>query len=202
MEHKHPHATPAPTNRPDRPRRDASQTEQRTLSRLRTAVAVIRHRQEALYDRFADRFARAFDAMQDNGREAIESAAESARAQLTAAGAVTAIQGARLKGFLLRDLDRTAAELRAAGTGAARALDPARLEAGALASIARALASSGDRLHEFAHRADLALEYRTGEVTSAGTLTCVDCGGTLRFVKTGTVPPCPRCPGTTYRKGY
>lgn len=181
-------------------RKGRSDAEARTLARIRTAAAIVRHRQEALYDRLADRFRIAFEAGADRGREAMEVAAEKARGQLTAAGALTKVQGERLKKLLLRDLDRTAAELRAAGTSAARHLDPARLEAGALSSIAIVLESAAESLYDFAQSADEALPYRTGEVTSAGRLTCDKCHTALHFRSTGTVPPCPTCSSTSFRK--
>jgi isocitrate dehydrogenase len=194
------HAGEDATRETNRARRKSA--DDRTLARLRTAAAIVRHRQETLYDRLAERFRTAYDEGTERGREAMEAAAEKAREQLTAAGAFSQAQGLRLKGLLLRDLDRTAADVRTAGRTVAEHLDPARLEAGALASIARVLDAAGDRLHEFAHRADQALAYRTGEVTSAGTLTCSRCKTKLTFVKTGTVPPCPSCTGTDFRKGY
>ena len=174
----------------------------RALARIRAAAAIVRHRQETLYDRLADRFRAAFEEGVDRSRESMEIAAEKAREQLTGAGALTRQQGDRLKACLLRDLDRTAAELRAARGSAAEHLNPARLQAGALASLASVLDSVGDTLHEFAHRADEALTYRTGEVTSAGTLTCNKCKTALHFKETGTVPPCPSCSSTEFRKGY
>jgi len=183
-------------------RKGRTDSDARMLSRIRTAAAIVRHRQESLYDRLADRFRIAFEAGDDRSREAMDIAAEKAREQLTAAGALTKAQGERLKAQLIRDLDRTAAELRAAGKRAPEQLSPARLEAGALSSIAIVLESASENLADFAHRADEALEYRTGEVTSAGTLTCDKCKTALHFKSTGTVPPCPTCSSTHFRKGY
>ncbi len=183
-------------------RKGGADPQARTLARIRTAAAIVRHRQESLYDRLAERFRIAFEAGVDRSREAMDVAAEKAREQLTAAGALTKLQGERLKAQLIRDLDRTAAELRAAGASAAEHLNPARLEAGALSSIAIVLESASESLADFAHRADEALEYRTGEVTSAGTLTCDKCRTALHFKSTGTVPPCPTCSSTHFRKGY
>ena len=43
-----------------------------------------------------------------------------------------------------------------------------------------------------------ATEYRTGEITGPGTLTCMDCGEVLYFHEPGHIPPCPKCRGTYY----
>lgn len=124
----------------------------RMLDRIRAAAAIVRIRQEALYDRLAERYHAHLDAGGDRGREAREAAAQMALEQLTASGALSAPLGDRLKAFLLRDHD------------------PA-----------------------VRHR-------RTGEITSAGTLACVQCGATMPFARTATIPPCPRCATTEFSK--
>lgn len=124
----------------------------RMLDRIRAAAAIVRIRQEALYDRLAERFHAHLDAGGDHGREAREAAAEMAREQLTASGVLSPPLGERLKAFLLRDHDPAAR-----------------------------------------HR-------RTGEITSAGTLSCVQCGAAMPFARTATIPPCPRCATTEFAK--
>jgi hypothetical protein len=42
--------------------------------------------------------------------------------------------------------------------------------------------------------------YKTGEITSAGTLICDQCGEILQFFKSGKIPPCPRCHATTFHR--
>lgn len=183
------------------PRGEKRSADEIAMARIRRAAAVVRHRQEEMYDRLAENFARHFEASGTKTPEALEAALDSARAQLTAAGAVTHQQGERLKGFLQRDIERTAQALAGAERNVAQRLDPARLEAGALASIASALAPAGDALRALARDGQRALEQRTGEVTSAGTLACGSCGHTMRLRRTGTVPPCPHCRATRFRKG-
>ncbi len=64
---------------------------------------------------------------------------------------------------------------------------------------------NGERLRQFVrrdllHRADPNVSFRTGDITSPGTLTCAGCGWKVRLVRTTTIPPCPRCIETVYRK--
>ncbi len=64
---------------------------------------------------------------------------------------------------------------------------------------------NGERLRQFVrrdllHRADPGVSFRTGEITTPGTLTCVGCGWMVRFTRTTTIPPCPKCVGSVYRK--
>jgi hypothetical protein len=42
--------------------------------------------------------------------------------------------------------------------------------------------------------------YKAGEITSAGTLICDQCGEILQFYKAGKIPSCPRCHATTFRR--
>lgn len=56
-------------------------------------------------------------------------------------------------------------------------------------------------LAQLAEQAQLAA-WRTGEITGPGTLTCVSCGETLHFHKTGRIPPCPKCKGTTFSRTF
>lgn len=156
----------------------------------------------ARYDRFVELSRELFDKGQDKGREAWEKAMEIARQQLAVAGDFSAEQGEAFKRYLRRDLDQTALEMRQLGAEAQDRLNPARLGAGALSSLAKLLHAAGGAMLAWSEKAETALEFKTGEVTTAGTLTCVACGQKVHLKSTGVVPPCPSCHKTQYRKGY
>jgi isocitrate dehydrogenase len=66
-------------------------------------------------------------------------------------------------------------------------------------------AENADRLRQFLrrdllHRDHPALTFRTGDITTAGSFTCENCGWTLRAMRTTLLPPCPQCSETTFRK--
>ena len=66
-------------------------------------------------------------------------------------------------------------------------------------------AENAERLRQFLrrdllHRDHPALTFRTGDITTAGNLTCESCGWTLRTTRTTLLPPCPQCSETTVRK--
>lgn len=42
--------------------------------------------------------------------------------------------------------------------------------------------------------------WHTGEVTGIGSLQCEKCGEALHFHKTGHIPPCPKCNGTSFHR--
>ena len=50
------------------------------------------------------------------------------------------------------------------------------------------------------HRTDPSITFRTGDITSPGTLTCTSCGWKVRLTRTTMLPPCPQCAETTFRK--
>ena len=156
----------------------------------------------ALYDRFADRVREVFDAGQEKGREAMEKAMETAREQLSAAGEFSAEQGEVFKRFMRRDLEQTARDMRALSQEARERLHPARLGAGALSSTARLLEAAGSALQALSRRAENSLHYTTGDITTAGTLACAECGQEVQLKRTSMIPPCPKCHGTAFRKGY
>ncbi|HEY5718882.1 MAG TPA: zinc ribbon-containing protein [Gammaproteobacteria bacterium] len=55
-------------------------------------------------------------------------------------------------------------------------------------------------LDRLADRARGIQDLHTGEITAAGSVFCVGCGGELQFHRTGRIPPCPKCHGTTFRR--
>ncbi|HXH72693.1 MAG TPA: NADP-dependent isocitrate dehydrogenase [Mariprofundaceae bacterium] len=151
------------------------------------------------YDLLAARFKELFEAGAEKSGEFAREALEKARKQLTAAGIFSEERGKKLKAFLERDVATMAESMRSEAAGR---LNPSRLGVGALASMTSLLQAAGNVLSDIAKRAGKALTCRSGEVTSAGTLTCMNCKHQIHFKKTGRVPPCPKCHGTEFRKGY
>jgi len=151
------------------------------------------------YDELAARFRELFEAGAEKSADFAAVAMEKARQQLTAAGAFSEEQGKNLKAFLERDLSQMATAMR---DEAKEKLNPSRVSAGAMASLSSLLNLAGSALSSVAEKTQQAISCRSGEVTSAGTLTCVACEHELHFKKTGRVPPCPKCHATQFRKSY
>ena len=66
-------------------------------------------------------------------------------------------------------------------------------------------AENGDRLRQYLrrdvlHRDNPTLTFRTGDITSAGTLSCAGCNWTIITTRTTVLPPCPQCSETAFRK--
>jgi isocitrate dehydrogenase len=94
----------------------------------------------------------------------------------------------------------------AAGERTAAALDGALDTAcNTLVAAGEFTADNAERLRQYVkrdllHRDQPMLTFRTGDITTAGDLTCENCGWTLRATRTTLLPPCPQCAETTFRK--
>ncbi len=161
-----------------------------------------REQLEAQYDKYVARFHELLAASQDKGREAMTAAMTTARENLVALEEISAEQGKLFASYLKNDLAQTSKDMAHLGEDAREYLHPARLGAGALAATAEALRLVGHTLIDLSRKADEALVYNAGAVTSAGTLTCLKCGAKKELKKTSVIDPCPVCSGTLYQKGY
>jgi hypothetical protein len=66
-------------------------------------------------------------------------------------------------------------------------------------------AENAERLRQYVrrdllHRTDPSITFRTGDITSPGTLTCAGCGWKVRLTRTTVLPPCPQCTETSFHK--
>jgi len=157
---------------------------------------------ERQYDLLAHKFNELYLAGKERGRASMTVALDKAHEQLTALGEFSAEQGEVLKQYLARDLDQTISDVHHLGDEVKDRLHPARLGAGALSSLATVLELTSNGLHALSDKTRKTLTYKTGEVTSAGTLTCQGCGQKMHLKETGHVPPCSKCNGTLFNKSY
>lgn len=157
---------------------------------------------EQQYDLLASKFNELYLAGKERSRESMSTALAKSQEQLTALGEFTEEHGEELKQYLSRDLDQVISHAQHLGEEAKDRFNPSRLGAGALSSIATVLEFTGNALRSLSDKTKESLTYKTGEMTSAGTLTCQECGQEVHLKQTGHVPPCPKCKGTLYHKGY
>lgn len=162
----------------------------------------LRERLAEQYDKFAAKSHELFEASRDKSQEALNVAIEKTREQMTALGELSTEQAKLFSNYMKRDLDQTAEEMKRLGEQAKERLHPSRVGAGALSSLASLLQLGGNALWQMSKKADQALLYNAGEITSAGTLTCMNCMHQLHFGKTGSIPPCAKCQNTTFKKSY
>lgn len=76
---------------------------------------------------------------------------------------------------------------------------------GSLVATGESTAENGERLRrhlrrDLLHRENPTLTFRTGDITSPGTLTCAGCNWTIITTRTTVLPPCPQCSETAFHK--
>jgi Zn finger protein HypA/HybF involved in hydrogenase expression len=148
-----------------------------------------------LYEKLASRTA---DLLEE-GKKTFDEALKRAKEELAAAGDFSREQADRLGEYVRRDLRQNADKARDA---VKKAVEPQRLAAGVQSAFSRILTSAAETLSELAQRSEKSLEYKTGEITSPGTLTCKGCDAEMHMTKTSRIPPCPKCHKTIFRKSY
>ncbi|MEA3544198.1 MAG: hypothetical protein U9R69_03150 [Thermodesulfobacteriota bacterium] len=138
----------------------------------------------------------------ESGRKNLDEALRRAGDELSTAGDFTREQAEKVSTFVKRDIQHAVdgtAKSRATVKGA---VDPKRIAAGAQSIFSRILSNTAETLSDWAQKSEQNLEFKTGEVTSPGTLTCKNCGEVIHMKNTAKIPPCPKCHRTIYRKSY
>jgi len=153
------------------------------------------HEEVGLYEKLASRTA---DLLEE-GKKTFDEALKRAKDELASAGDFSREQADRLGEYVRRDLKESAGK---ATDAVKKAVEPQRIAAGAQSAFARILTSAAEALTELAERSERSLEYKTGEITSPGTLTCKECNAEMHMTKTTRIPPCPKCHKTVFRKSY
>ncbi len=158
------------------------------------------------YDAFAEKFRELYLSGKGQGKEAMANAMENARTELHSLGELSANLSKSMKAYLSRDLEQAITEAKKFGNTlteeAKEKLQPSRLKAGALSSLGYVLEHTNEALHTLKDKTVDAITYKTGEITTAGSLTCQDCGFKMHLSKTVHIPPCPKCSKTLFHKGY
>ena len=148
-----------------------------------------------LYEKLAARTAE----LLEEGKKSLDEALKKAKEEFAKAGDFHSEQLEKMASYVRRDVLENAGKARDA---VKKAVDPQRVAAGAQSIFARILTSAADALSDLADKTEKTLEFKTGEVTSAGTLTCKGCGAEIHLKGTGRIPPCPKCHKTLFRKSY
>lgn len=133
----------------------------------------------------------------EEGRKTIDEALKKAKEEIERAGEFSNEQLDRAATFVKRDVAGNAE--RAAGA-VKQAMDPQRMSLGVQNTLSRILNGAAEALSEMAEKAEKNLEFKTGEMTGAGTLTCKGCKAEMHLKKAVRIPPCPKCHQTVFRK--
>ena len=156
------------------------------------------HEDVGLYQKMADRAA----VLMQEGRKTLDEALKKAGEEISSGGDYTRDQSEKITSYLRRDLTEVGKKAQQARDSVIEAVEPHRVVAGVQSGLSKLLKTAADVLSEAAGKSEQALEFKTGEVTSPGTLTCKDCGKEMHFKATVHIPPCSQCHKTHFRKSY
>ncbi len=137
-----------------------------------------------------------------SGRKNLDEALKRAGEELSSAGDFTREQSEKISAFIKRDIQHVVDATSKSTSNVKEAVNPQRLGVGAQSIFARILSGTAETLSDWAQKSEQNLEFKTGEITSPGSLTCKKCGEVIQMKKTGRIPPCPKCHHTFYRKSY
>ncbi len=155
-----------------------------------------------LYEKLASRSKELMDEAREKTAETVDAAIKKAKEEMVVAGDFSHEQGEKFKTFLERDLKTTSVYASKAGEAAKEVLEPHRVAAGLQNTLATILETVGEAFEEWGKKLETDLDFKTGEMTTPGSLTCKGCGEKIRMAETGHIPPCSKCRGTEFHKSY
>jgi len=155
-----------------------------------------------LYEKLASRSKELIEEAREKTSGTIDTAIEKAKEEMVVAGDFSHEQGEKLKAFLKRDLQVTQKGVKKVGQAAKEALEPHRLTAGIQGTLATILSVVGEKFEEWSAKLESNLDYKTGELSTPGSLTCKKCDYVIKMHNTGHIPPCPKCRGVEFHKSY
>lgn len=156
------------------------------------------HDEVNLYEQFIART----EELISSGRKNLDEALRKAGEDLSSVGTFTREQSEKVAGFVKKDIQHAIDNAGKAKDNLKEAVDPKRVAVGAQSLFSRILSTTAETLNEWAQKSERQLEFKTGEITSPGTLTCRNCEEQLHMKKTTRIPPCPKCHKTIFRKSY
>lgn len=164
-------------------------------------------------ERAAERLAVAYNHMMEWIRERIEDAEDKgiptleegirhAADRAVELGEVTREEAEKIGGWIRRDLQETTHYLADGGREFADWLkfDIGQVEERLLDALFSVADKTRLELAAFERAMEAHNVYRTGEITGAGVLECMDCGAPMHFYATSAIPACPGCGGTKFKR--
>lgn len=156
----------------------------------------------AAYDNMMQRVDELLSKAEHQALPALQKNIEKAKQQAIDLKELTQEEAEKLGNYLLRDLHDAAEHLENSGEQLSSwfRFDMELIEDRALELFAKVADKTRFELSKLAEQAKRAQEYHTGEITSIGTLVCLECGTLMHFKKTSRIPPCPKCHKTTFKR--
>lgn len=154
------------------------------------------------YDRMLARVRERMGEMEKDARPMLHNAIENAKETATELGELSREEAEKVGDYLRRDLEHAGDFLSRTGKdlGSWLRFDTELVERSLAEMFFQVADQTEVELAELSVRAEILGEWHTGEISGIGTLECKSCGEQLHFHRTGHIPPCPRCHGTSFRR--
>ncbi len=155
------------------------------------------------YNTMMERVKAALDIVDKQTVATVDEGIERAKEKAVELGELTREEAEKIGDYLRRDLEDAGEYLADSGEELKQWLqfDLELIEDRLWDMFAQAADQTKLAFLQLAERAQRASQYHTGEITTLGTLQCVQCGELLHFHATGHIPPCPKCHGSVFRRG-
>ncbi|MFQ5644144.1 MAG: zinc ribbon-containing protein [Thiogranum sp.] len=154
------------------------------------------------YEKMFERAAAAFHSAEEKSGTLFHKLIDEAKEKAVELEEVTREDAEKLSAYLKRDLAEAGDYLSETGRELKDWLgfETTLLESSFFDLLLKAADKTTLKLLRFREDAQWASIYRTGEITSAGTLVCDQCGEKLHFRRAGKIPPCPKCHATMFHR--
>ncbi|MFO8155278.1 MAG: zinc ribbon-containing protein, partial [Thiohalospira sp.] len=142
--------------------------------------------------------------LEERAGPALEHAVERAREQAHELGELSREEAETIANYVRRDLHDAAIYMEESSEemGDWLRFDLQQVEARLAENFLQVADRTRVELAQLAEQAQRIGEWHTGEITSIGTLRCMNCGEELHFTRTGRIPPCPKCTGSRFKRVY
>lgn len=157
-------------------------------------------RQLSAYDQMLARVVTRLQQTEHKTRAALQKSIEAAKDTAVELGELTRDEADLLGAYVRRDLEDVGQYLAKTGEDLNSwfQFDVQLIETQLLGMFMDAADQTKLAYLQLADQAQQAAEYRSGEITTVGTLQCVQCGELLHFSATAHIPPCPKCRHTHF----
>ncbi len=154
------------------------------------------------YNTMMERVKAALDIVDKQTVATLDEGIEAAKDKAVELGELTREEAEKIGDFLRRDLEDAGEYLADTGDELRQWLhfDLELIEERLWEMFQQAADQTKLAFLQLAERAQRASEYHTGEITTVGTLRCVQCGELLHFHATGHIPPCPKCHSSVFKR--
>lgn len=154
----------------------------------------------AAYDKMMARINSVLNSAEQHALPTLQNNIEKAKQQAIELKEISQEEAEKIGTYLQRDIHHAADYLEQSGQNFSTwfNFDIKLIEERLLEAFSNVADKTRLELAQLAAQAKIAQQYRTGEITSIGTLKCDDCGTTMHFKKTSRIPPCPKCHKTLF----